>query len=86
MKIILHRNFEKRYKKLNPKIQTKFKGRKNLFVTEQFHPLLNNHKLTGKYEGCSSFNITGDWRVVFEMIDEETAYFITIDTHSNLYK
>ena len=86
MRIILHKGFEKRYKKLIFKLKNKFKERRDLFLIDQYNPLLNNHKLTGKYEDCRSFNITGDWRVVFEMIDNDIAYFIIIDTHSNLYK
>lgn len=85
MKILLHRKFERQYLKLSTGQKTKFRERRDLFITNPFHPILNNHPLHGKYSGYNSISIGGDLRVVYEWIDGETAYFITIDTHSNLY-
>lgn len=85
MKIRLHRNFERQYKKLRRQEKEKFKERRNLFLQNQFDPILNNHSLHGKYEGYRSINITGDLRVVYELINKDTAYFVAIDSHSNLY-
>lgn len=84
MRISLHKHFEKQYKKLKESEKKKFKERRNLFLKNQFHPLLNNHSLKGKYLGYRSINITGDLRVIFKMIGEE-ATFVAIDSHSNLY-
>lgn len=84
MEIKLHRNFEKQYKKLSDSLKQKFKERRNLFLRNQFDPILNNHALTGKYGGFRSINITGDIRVIFKK-DGENAIFITIGSHSRLY-
>lgn len=85
MKILFHKNFNKRYKKLRT-IQRKVDERLALFAKDPFDPILNNHGLTGKYEGCRSINITGGYRAIYELVDDNIAYFITLGTHPNLYK
>lgn len=86
MKIIFHRNFEKKLIKSSPKIQKAFKNRRNLFLKNSFYPLLSNHPLTGNRKGQWSINITGDWCAIYISKDGDTVVFIDIDTHSNLYK
>ncbi|TSC75217.1 MAG: Uncharacterized protein G01um101430_540 [Parcubacteria group bacterium Gr01-1014_30] len=86
MEIILHRSFEKKFIKRPPKIQEAFKNRRNLFLENPLHPLLNNHPLSGDRKGQWSINVTGDWRAIYVFRDESTVVFIDIDTHSNLYK
>jgi len=85
MRIVLSRNFEKDFKKLRPAEKQKFKERRNLFLKKPFDPILNNHPLKGKYKGYRSINIAGDLRVIFRMIEAETAIFIAINTHDRLY-
>ena len=84
MIIHLHRNFKKSYKKLTESQKYKFKERRNLFMANEFHPILNNHALSGEYEGYRSINITGDLRVLYRR-EGEVVIFVTIDSHSNLY-
>lgn len=84
MNIYLHKNFKRGYKKLTKTQKDKFKERRNLFIEEEFNPVLNNHALTGKYKGYRSINVTGDLRVIFQRT-ENGAVFIGIDSHSNLY-
>ena len=86
MKILLHRNFEKKFVKLHPKLKEKFKERRNLFLENPLHPQLNNHALTGDRIGQWSINVTGDWRAVYVFLEKDTIVFIDIDTHSNLYE
>lgn len=84
MKIKLHKNFEKGYKKLSSSQKQKFKERRNLFLQDEFNPALNNHSLKGEYLGCRSINVTGDLRAVYKR-DSETVIFVAINSHSNLY-
>lgn len=86
MKIKFHKNFEKKYIKLAPKIKSKVKERNNLFTENQFDPKLNNHALQGKYTGYRSISVTGDIRIIYKLLDNNTVIFVDIDTHSNLYK
>lgn len=85
MKIILHRNFEKKFAKLHLKLKEQFKERRNIFLEDPFHPILNNHPLSGNRGGQWSVNITGNWRAIYVLKSKDTVVFIDIDTHSNLY-
>ena len=84
MHIYLHKKFLKDYKKLSISQKERFKERQVLFEKDEFDPVLNNHALKGKYLGYRSINITGDMRAIFKR-DSESALFVTIDSHSNLY-
>ncbi len=84
MKVKLHKDFEKKYQKLRENEKKKFKERRDLFLQNEFDPILNNHSLKGKYLGCRSINITGDLRAVYKSLGENVI-FVTIDSHSNLY-
>lgn len=86
MKIEFHRNFLKAYSKQPKKIQNKFKEKRNLFIVDMFHPLLNNHSLSGEYEDCRSINITGDIRAIFYIKMDGNAIFINIGSHPQLYE
>lgn len=86
MRIVIHRNFKAQYQKLRSGERRKFKERRDLFIKNPFHPLLNNHALHGEYRRYRSINIGGDLRVIYEEIDSRTVQFVIIDTHSNLYE
>ncbi|OGD91026.1 hypothetical protein A3D07_04250 [Candidatus Curtissbacteria bacterium RIFCSPHIGHO2_02_FULL_42_15] len=85
MTIVFHRDFKKKYHKLSPKIVKKLDDRLSLFSKDEFNPVLNNHALKGKWLGYRSINVTGDMRAIFKR-DSESALFVIIDSHSNLYR
>jgi len=85
MRVLYHRNFDKKYLKLRTGQKQKFQERQALFMSDPFHPSLNNHRLHGEYVGCRSIDITGDLRAHYELIDVSTAMFVIIGTHSELY-
>lgn len=87
MKVEFTHDFIKVYKKrfankLN--IQKRFKERTKKFSDNPRDIILKDHPLSGKMEGFRSFSITGDVRVVY-YIHKETAYFIDIGTHNQVY-
>lgn len=84
MIVNLHKNFKKHYKKLTESQKRKFKERRDLFMQDEFDPVLNNHALRGKYQGYRSINITGDLRVIYKK-ELGDVLFVAIDSHSNLY-
>ena len=86
MIINYHKNFGRKFKKLKPDEQQKAIERINLFITDSNNPILNNHSLKGKYQGHNSINITGDLRAIYRYLTDDRCIFITIDSHSNLYK
>lgn len=86
MIIRFHRKFEKQVAKLKQNVYDHLELRLQLFMKDSFHPLLNNHNLTGKYKGYRSINITGDYRAIFLLVSDKEAIFVAIGTHSKLYK
>jgi len=86
MRIILHKNFLKRYKKLTTSEQDRFKKRRDLFLENPFHPLLYNHPLHGEYAGYKSFRIGGDLSVIYKETESNIAQFVLIGTHAELYE
>ncbi len=85
MKIILHKNFDKQYKKLNRKEKNKIKEKLILFQNNPFDIKLNNHPLKGKLTDYRSINIKGDLRAIYKQISEKECIFVTIGNHNNLY-
>ncbi|MFH1288397.1 MAG: type II toxin-antitoxin system mRNA interferase toxin, RelE/StbE family [bacterium] len=85
MKIRLHKNFEKQYKKLKVSEQKKTQEKLAIFLNNPFNSLLNNHPLKGKYLDYRSINITGDLRAIYKAYGENEYLFVTVDSHSNLY-
>lgn len=90
MRIIYHARFIKELSKTPKKIQSVVKTKIHLFSNNPRHPLLRNHLLIGEYKGYRSINITGDWRAIYyesdSLTDKPSAIFLTLGTHSKLYK
>lgn len=86
MDITLSKKFRKQYKKAPKNIQTATKKRLLLFKKNPDNPILNNHLLTGEYLGLRSINITGNWRALYEQINNSTIEISLLGTHSQLYK
>lgn len=80
--------FIKALKKTNIRIRKSFREKIVIFAKNPQDSQLNNHKLKEKYEGYRSIDITGDYRAIYEEInevDEPIAYFFLIGTHNKLY-
>ena len=89
MIILFDKKFDKRFIKQAKKVQEKFFVRLKIFGVNQFNSVLNNDKLTGKYEGCWSINVTGNHRAIYKILiekDREIYVFIAIGTHPELYE
>lgn len=85
MIIIYHKGFERNYKKLSSKEKNKLKERLQLFVKDEFNPILNNHALKGKYLGYRSINISGDLRALYKT-EGNHIIFVVMGSHSKLYR
>ncbi len=85
MKILTHRRFGNRFVKLREGERKRFYERRDIFLKDQFHPILDNHPLHGEYTGWRSIHIGGDLCVIYRLVDSEAAYFLAIGTHSELY-
>lgn len=85
MRVVFHKKFDKKVKKY-PFLKDQARERIILFSTDPYHPTLHNHALVGEWMGYRSINITGDYRAVYRLVEEDVAYFVDMDTHSNLYQ
>jgi len=85
MTVRYHLRFLKTFRKLPAPIQDKFFARLRIFLMEPFHPLLNNHSVEAAYPKWRSINVTGDYRALFEVVNDDTVVFMKIGTHSELY-
>lgn len=85
MKIKFHKNFEKQYKALKKSQKKKAQERLELFLDNQFHQILNNHSLKGKYLDYRSINIGGDLRAIYKLTIDNECIFVEIGTHNQLY-
>ena len=86
MNVVFHRRFDKMASKLSPKLKTQMVSRITLFAKDPLNPSLRNHALNTPYKGSYSINITGDYRAIYHLIDNQTAMFSHIGTHSQLYR
>lgn len=84
MPVHRHKSFIKEFKKLPKEIKEKFEHKLRMFIANPYLPSLNNHTLFGKWNGCCSINITGDYRAIY-YIENGMAIFIHIGTHHQLY-
>jgi addiction module RelE/StbE family toxin len=85
MKVNYSRYFLKQYSKLPLDIKEKFRERLRIFCYNKNHPYLKTHGLQGRWAGYFSFNVTGDYRVIFEYENIDDILLATIGTHSQLY-
>lgn len=88
MKINFTKSFNKKFEKLDIKIQTKTNERINLFKETPFSKELNNHSLSWKLKDFRSINITWDFRAIFRELSNwtyEFVEFVSIWTHSQIY-
>lgn len=86
MIVDFHKNFDKRYQKLNLKIQQRVDKALAVFMNNPFEPSLKNHALTGKLKGKRAFSVTADVRVIFEESDHYYLVLILdVGTHNQVY-
>lgn len=86
MKVAFHKRFDKMAAKLPSKLKAQTVERIVLFSKNPLDPMLKNHALNTPYRGSYSINISGDYRAIYNLVDDETALFTHIGTHSQLYR
>lgn len=85
MQVGFQKHFKKQFEKLPKKIQGHFYKRLDIFTVDPFHPVLNNHQLSGAMKNMRSINVTGDVRAIYEQVDKNKALFLMIGNHGSLY-
>ncbi len=90
MKVKFSQRFYQIYKKkIDVRIRKSVNERLEIFRRNPLEILLDNHELQDEWIGYRSIDITNNYRAVYEVLNEEdepVAYFVTIGTHSELYK
>lgn len=84
-----HKRFEKSFRKLSPKLQSKTSEVLKIFVADKYDLSLNNHALKWEFIGLRSINLTWDYRIIFQETKDwiiEIIELIDVNTHSELYK
>ena len=56
-----------------------------VFLEEPHASQLRTHKLSGKLSGQWAFSIDDDYRVIFELIDQDNVLMIDFGTHDEVY-
>lgn len=86
MNVVFHKRFDKMAAKLSPKIKAKMTERIVIFSRDPLDHALRNHAINTPYKGGFSIDITGDYRAIYHLVDDQTVMFTHIGTHSQLYK
>lgn len=67
-------------------VKKAFLERESLFLDNPFHPLLDTHKLHGKYKEYWAFTVIGQYRAMFRIMENgRDIGLINIGTH-DIYK
>lgn len=86
MQIQYHRQFEKRFAKLQPQLQQKVIQTIQQFSKNSFSPKLRNHPLTGQLRGKRAISVMGDMRIIFEEYDNYIlVIMLDVGTHNQVY-
>lgn len=88
MNIEFSEDFNKKLKKIkqtDPHLSKSIVKQLTLFSTNPKHPSLRLHKLSGQVYNRWSISVTMSIRIVY-LLFENTAYFIDIGTHEEVYQ
>ena len=85
MEVVFSKSFKKEYQKLPEKLCNRVDERIALFLVDPFDVSLRNHELKGKLKGYRSINIAGDLRAHYYLLRKNSALFVKLGTHSELY-
>lgn len=72
--------------KLDRKLSDRIEKQIALFEENPKHPSLRIHKLSGSTENMRSISITMSIRMVYVFLEDNTALFVKIGTHEQVYK
>ena len=88
IKISYSPSFKRSYKRkivAGSERESRFRAKTEAFMTDPFDSALRTHKLSGRLKDYWSFSVEYDLRVIFYFEDAETAVFIDLGTHKEVY-
>lgn len=89
VKILPRGNFERMYQKLlryDPSLEAVVTQKVRWFKNNPEDTRLKNHPLRKKMKGKFAFSITGDIRIIYKWQGKNTARFLAIGGHKEVYK
>ena len=86
MNVDYSKTFSKQFEKLPLKKQELAKTAVGLLLQDFNIASLRKHALKGQWLGYYSISASGDLRLHFKIINENTVLFVAIGIHSQLYK
>ncbi len=84
-KVYYSKKFIKELKKIPEEIIKLAVKKEVAFKNNPLHPSLRLHELHGKFKGIWSISITGNYRIIFERMDNGDIMFVSIGKH-DIYK
>jgi len=82
MKIYYSSKFEREYKKLSKEIKKLAEEKEAIFRENPFNPLLNTHKLHGRFKEYWVFSVNDKYRIIFNFAKKDTVWFHSVGDHS----
>ncbi len=82
MRIYYSSKFAREYRKLPLRIKGLAEEKELVFRSNPFDQKLNTHKLSGRLQGYWAFSIDKKYRVIFEFVKKNTAWFHSVGDHS----
>jgi addiction module RelE/StbE family toxin len=73
-------------KQKDKKLAERIRKQLLLFSINPKHPSLRIHKLTGSMNNMWSISVSLSIRMVYKLLDKDSAYFVDIGTHEEVYK
>ena len=87
MKLEFTKGYQKNFDSLRRNEQIRVQSCLRLFLHDPASPSLRNHALKGKYKNFKSISAGGDLRLhYYEKGDKITFVFVSVGSHSQLYK
>ncbi len=86
MKVKFQKSFTNQFKRLSKTQKQLVTNAIELFTEDSMHDSLRNHLLKDKWVNYRSITADDDLRVHYRVIDKDTALFVAVDTHDELYR
>lgn len=86
MKVKFQKSFTNQFKRLSKTQKQLVTNAIELFTEDPMHNSLRNHPLKDKWVNYRSIIADDDLRVHYRVIDKDTALFVAVDTHDELYR
>ena len=86
MKVKFQKSFNSQFKELSKTQKRLVTDTIELFTEDPMHDSLRNHPLKDKWVNYRSITADDDLRLHYRVINKDTALFVAVGTHYELYK